>query len=385
MNPNDTDGHQVGNGLGVEQPNTFAPNTRDVGNAFNAPQQNTFAPSTGDVFNAPQAPIISSTPDPEDKKESSITRAFGGRSRASKIATQAPAQPSALRQNAPDFFQQSMQQQDLAYNAAAEQKAKSKKGLLIGGIISGVALLAIAAVVVVSVAITSNSKPYPDGLPVADAKDIFTNKNIEAIDSLETTIANMPQTAMYIKPGVDISKNYKSTIESIQNLVDTYEKVYNELLNYEAIQYSEESAQYFADAKEKMAKMLPIYKEIVERYKLVLTAMSGEASLDTLSSLPGYDKKIKEDLDVAVQFTNLNKTYQKMNCTVEERTTPGTQCYIIKHQLIELENNTSSASGVDLRKMILADSLKEINPDEYKVRSALNNIKSIANNLEGQE
>lgn len=371
MNPNDTDGHQVGNGLGAQQPNIMTPNP-------------------GSSFDAPQAPIISSSPDPEDKKENSITRAFGGRSRASKIAAQATptqfeAQPSPLRQNAPEFFQQGMQQQDIILNAAAEKRAKSKKGLLIGGIIGGVALLAIVTIVVISVAITSNNKPYPDGLPVANAKDIFTDKNIEAIGSLETTIANMSQTAMYIKPGVDISKNYKSTIESLQNLIDTYEKVYNELLNYEAIQYSEESAQYFADAKEKMAKMLPIYKEIVERYKLVLTAMSGEASLDTLSSLPGYDKKIKEDLDVVVRFTNLNKTYQKMNCTVEERTTPGTQCYIVKHQLIELENNTSSASKVDLRKMILADSLKGINPNEYKVRSALNNIKSITNNLEGQE
>ena len=125
MNPNDMDGHQVGNGLGAQQPNTMAPNP-------------------GSSFDAPQAPIISSSPDPEDKKENSITRAFGGRSRASKIAAGAPsqfaAQPSALRQNAPDFFQQSMQQQDIVLNAAAEKKQKSKKGLLIGGIISGVAL-----------------------------------------------------------------------------------------------------------------------------------------------------------------------------------------------------------------------------------------------------
>lgn len=78
MNPNDTDGHQVGNGLGAEQPNTFAPNTGAIPNAgtseaFSAPQQNTFTPNTGDAFNAPQAPIISSFPDPEDKKENSIT------------------------------------------------------------------------------------------------------------------------------------------------------------------------------------------------------------------------------------------------------------------------------------------------------------------------
>ena len=142
MNPNDTDGHQVGNGLGVEQPNTFAPNT-------------------GDAFNAPQAPIISSSPDPEDKKENSITRAFGGRSRASKIAAQAPVQPSNLRQNAPDFFQQSMQQQDIVLNNEAEQKAKGKKGIIIGGIIGGVAFIALIAVTiaVISVSLSVFSSP----------------------------------------------------------------------------------------------------------------------------------------------------------------------------------------------------------------------------------
>lgn len=365
MDPNDMDGRQNGNDLGFEQPNIFTPS---IGNAVNIPQS-----------------TISSIPDPENQKENSINRAFGGRSRADKIAAQAAVHPSALRQNAPEFFQQSMQQQDIILNTEAEQKAKSKKRLLIGGVIGGIVLLAIAAIVVISMAISSNNKPYPDGLPIAEAKNIFNDDNIEAIDSLETTIASMSQTAMYITPGVDISKNYISMTESLQNLVDTYEKVYNELLKYEAIQYNEESAQYFTDAKEKMARMLPIYKKIVERYKLVLAALSGEASLDTISSLPGYDKKIEQDLDVVTQLANLNETYQKMNCTVEERTTPGTQCYIIKHQLIELENNASSTSKVDLREMIFANDLDEINLEDYKVRSALNNIKFITNNFEGQK
>ena len=155
MNPNDTDGHQVGNGLGVEQPNTFAPNT-------------------GDAFNAPQAPIISSSPDPEDKKENSITRAFGGRSRASKIAAQAPVQPSNLRQNAPDFFQQSMQQQDIVLNNEAEQKARGKKGLIIGGIIGGVAFITLIAV---TIAVISGSNSANTTLPqsIADKFNILGN------------------------------------------------------------------------------------------------------------------------------------------------------------------------------------------------------------------
>ena len=357
MNPNDTDGHQVGNGLGAEQPNTFAPNT-------------------GDAFNAPQAPIISSSPDPEDKKENSITRAFGGRSRASKIAAQAPVQPSNLRQNAPDFFQQSMQQQDIILNAAAEQKAKGKKGLLIGGIVGGVALLAVAAVAIVSI-ISSNAKPYPDGMPIADAQELLSDDNIEAISNLEEAFKSMSQTAMYINP-TTVTTNYDTAIKTIQDEINIYENVYNELLKYEAIQYNQKSFQYFAEAKEKMSAMLPTYKNVFERYKLVLAAISGNADLETISSLPGYDKKIQQDLNALSEYNTLNNAYRKMNCTVEERTTPGTQCYITKHKLIEIEDSASSIAKVDFRKIILAEDTEKIASGENIVRPTLNNIKFTA-------
>lgn len=179
MNPNDTDGHQVGNGLGAEQPNTFAPNTGAIPNtvtseAFSALQQNTFTPNTGDAFNAPQAPIISSSPDPEDKRENSITRAFGGRPRASKIAAQAPVQPSNLRQNAPDFFQQSMQQQDIVLSNEVEQKAKGKKGLIIGGIIGGVAFIALTAATIAVIS-GSNSANTTLSQSIVDKFNILGN------------------------------------------------------------------------------------------------------------------------------------------------------------------------------------------------------------------
>ena len=183
MNPNDTDGHQVGNGLGVEQPNTFAPNT-------------------GDAFNAPQAPIISSSPDPEDKKENSITRAFGGRSRASKIAAQAPVQPSSLRQNAPDFFQQSMQQQDVILDAEAEQKKKSKKGLLIGGIIGGVALILICLIVL---AISLSSREV-----------LLSEKDKNAI-SAWNTLANFMLTEKESEYRLDTNKDYENIYSNILN------------------------------------------------------------------------------------------------------------------------------------------------------------------------
>ena len=183
MNPNDTDGHQVGNGLGAQQPNTMTPNP-------------------GSSFDAPQAPIISSSPDPEDKKENSITRAFGGRSRASKIAAQAPVQPSNLRQNAPDFFQQSMQQQDFILDAAAEQKKKSKKGLLIGGIIGGVALILICLIVLT--------------ISLLSREVLLSEKDKNAI-SAWNALANFMLTEKESEYQLDASKDYEDIYSNILN------------------------------------------------------------------------------------------------------------------------------------------------------------------------
>ena len=200
MNPNDTDGHQVGNGLGVEQPNTFAPNT-------------------GDAFNAPQAPIISSSPDPEDKKENSITRAFGGRSRASKIAAQAPVQPSNLRQNAPDFFQQSMQQQDIVLNAAAEKKQKSKKGLLIGGIIGGVVLLG-AIIAIACIAILPNGG-VKSNAKIAEYKEFLEN-GISTVEKYDSLLQAAEDNSIGLQTGItneQYESDKKSLEENLNNII----------------------------------------------------------------------------------------------------------------------------------------------------------------------
>ena len=195
MNPNDTGGHQVGGGLGNQQPSTFTPNP---GSAFNAPQ----APIVGNS-EIPQAPIISSTPDPDDgKQNSSITRPFGGRTRADRIAAQAPAQPSALRQNAPEFFQQGMQQQDIILSTEAEQKKKIKKGLLIGGIIGGVALILICLIVL---AISLSSREV-----------LLSEKDKNAI-SAWNTLANFMLTEKESEYRLDTNKDYENIYSNILN------------------------------------------------------------------------------------------------------------------------------------------------------------------------
>ena len=253
MNPNDTDGHQVGNGLGAEQPNTFAPNTGAIPNtvtseAFSALQQNTFTPNTGDAFNAPQAPIISSSPDPEDKKENSITRAFGGRSRASKIAAQAPVQPSRLRQNAPDFFQQSMQQQDIVLNNEAEQKAKGKKGLIIGVIIGGVALLACAILLIVTFV------PHKAVIGKKDEEAItawnaLANFMLSSTESLETPIIENDKTY-----NLRVITRYNTSPEQYEKLTELKDDFLNK--KEDTIFSSDEKLVEYVDALNKYFSIL---------------------------------------------------------------------------------------------------------------------------------
>ena len=256
MNPNDTDGHQVGNGLGVEQPNTFAPNT-------------------GDAFNAPQAPIISSSPDPEDKKENSITRVFGGRSRASKIAAQAPVQPSNLRQNAPDFFQQSMQQQDIVLNATAEKKRKSKKGLLIGGIIGGVALVLIVTLVVITSLIQSN---------VSDPKQIIINtldeSDVASINSFESQLLHIYNNEITTK---DIfTDDFKTAVEKG---VTSYQNVYNGLTSNESNLAKHSDNEKISTIINKMRENTKQYNSAKENYLLAYDAFinDNKTKLDDIS------------------------------------------------------------------------------------------------------
>ena len=331
MNPNDTDGHQVGNGLGTEQPNTFAPNTGAIPNtvtseAFSALQQNTFTPNTGDAFNAPQAPIISSSPDPEDKKENSITRAFGGRSRASKIAAQAPVQPSRLRQNAPDFFQQSMQQQDIVLNNEVEQKAKGKKGLLIGGVIGGIVLVGIViAAVLMSAFGAGNKEEGSIAASVIDAFHKYGNYIMLGEDKTDNLSA--------------ISNIYDYKISKVANSEanDYLEEAYNLYINF----YEELKAQQ-PSPDNKLISIAESYKENIALVKFAYSdklseerlctlyfenglegALSfidsyygntNDISYDYITSLISYQKEILKNIDIAVKRGCITQTKYDQAC-----------------------------------------------------------------------
>ena len=127
-----------------------------------------------------------------------------------------------------------------------------------------------------------------------------------------------------------------------------------------------------------MAKMIPIYKTVVERYKKIYAVVNGDAEVGSLASLPGYDERLKNDLNGNANLKALNEKYQKMKCSIEERTTVGTDCYNLKQKLIKLENNKTGS--VDLRKMIFGENLETVHSGANLVRRDLLSIRYAVDN-----
>ncbi len=349
MNPNDMDGHQVGNGLGAQQPNTMAPNP-------------------GSSFDAPQAPIISSSPDPEDKKESSITRAFGGRSRASKIAAGAPsqfaAQPSTLRQNAPDFFQQSMQQQDIVLNAAAEKKQKGKKGLLIGGIIGGVALALIVSLVVITSLTQSD---------VSDPKQIIINtldeSDVASINSFESQLLHIYNNEITTK---DIfTDDFKTAVEKG---VTSYQNVYNGLTSNESDLAKHSDNEKISTIINKMRENTKQYNSAKENYLLAYDAFinDNKTKLDDISD--SKVKKSAQDLYENIQELDaISAAYKAIDCSNAKVIIPSTG-YDECDQLDDrYESATNAIKNNDFARTLFFGE----NPEKIKsniVKDTLNDI-----------
>ena len=328
MNPNDTDGHQVGNGLGAQQPNMMTPNP-------------------GSSFDAPQAPIISSSPDPEDKKENSITRAFGGRSRASKIAAQATptqfeAQPSPLRQNAPEFFQQGMQQQDIILNAAAERRQKSKKGLLIGGVVGGIAVVAIIAVVVVSKVL-----PKSSNINTAEINQYkeFLERGIEVVGKYDDLLQAAEEDSIGFQVGIT-DEDYKKSNDDLTNNFNEIVSFKESLAKNLDIKIDDKNTKKrINELEEELVSSLDSRIAIYEKYKNTALALNdvylsggSNKSIETLSKTSNseyLEPTIATIQDFYSKKKSLMKKWSNNDCDNNQE---KTFCASLTESILELDS-----------------------------------------------
>ena len=329
MNPNDSDGHQVGNDL-------------------NSQQSNTFTPRVGDAVNAPQT-IISSTPDSEDKKENSITRAFGGHSRASQIAAQANSHPSALRQNAPEFFQQSMQQQDVILNAAAEQKAKGKKGLIIGGIIGAIALVAVV-IVVVLIAIP-NSPSDTDDVKLAEYQTFLEN-SITTVEKYDQLLTAAEEEAIGLQTGIT-DEEYEEVKESLNNNLEEIKTLNNSIADNLGLKYgNSETQEQITSLEKELADSLNARLAIYEKYQTVYLALydvyksnGSDEAISNFAQVAGDSNYAVAVVSLMRDFYNNRRTFQQTwinNDCNNQQSTPVCASLIDSILVSEQEYNTDT-------------------------------------------
>lgn len=250
-------------------------------NPTNSTTQNTNIFST-DVnhYNVPQAPIISSSPDPESPKDNSISKVFGGRSRADQIAAQ--AQPSNLRQNAPEFFQQNMQQQDIILNTEAKHRQKSRKKTILGITIGTVVLIGIIALILVVSLLDSNSTENIAAATTQSLLNKYSNFIIIG-EAKDEEISDTPEIYNYKMSKITESEANEYFTEAY----DLYINYYNELKKLKFKEDNKTTLQIAKDYKSDISITKFVYTDKLDIQDL-LSYYYENGSSDTLNHIDNY-------------------------------------------------------------------------------------------------
>lgn len=306
------------------------------GDTFGTASGGANQPQFSNSFDRPSGAITSSpeegVPTVSTAGSSNSSKFFGGRSRfsgrssgGSSQANFAAAQQISSNPNTPQFFSEAV----LANNPApVENESKPKKGLFIG---IGAALVVVLIVVVIAiVAPKGGGDNDPTTIKVADVvKEISRDDALDAID-LEKRILLIIQRGM--KDDAFFDKNYYNTM--VQDY-EKYEKVANYFKGHKKIEGKDEQERNtkVESVALKMEKALPVYKEIIEKYKIIYSAKNDTSKLNGLN-----DKTSKESAKQYIEtYNEFEKTmkYFDDNCAGVHTD----YCDTVRNKIEELEDD----------------------------------------------
>ncbi len=323
--------------------------------------------ANGIEYDAPMQPILSSSPDTEESaapaSQTNASKFFGGRSRASQIASSAPA--TNYRQNTPEFFSQAMNQNDIIVNNAQEQQQKSKKGLIIGGIIGG-AVLVVAAVIAVVLLL-------PKEPTVTDPKQIvlntFNDADVTAVNNFETRLNHIENDEIGT---YDIfNEEFKKIVE---DGVTSYRKIYDSLQSNTDYLKEHSSKDKITSLKAKMEANISQYEAAKADYLLVYDAIvnGNNDKIDQVSS-ERVKESAKQLIEAAATIREVEAAFDTVDCDnaqVLDYATGYDECDA-------LEDKEETASAI-IEESSLAESIFfGENPDKVKeniAKDLLNDI-----------
>lgn len=293
---------------------------------------------------------ISSTPSASAPSTSRARLGFSNR-RFNQAAAQQSAPSFA---GAPDYFNQAVS--DLPVDNSSQ--GNKKKAIALVGLVIAIVVVAVIAIVVVPMLV----KPYPDGMTADTVREQISEDTVASIGKLEDFMYELSNKAMYADSSLSPRKDEK-LISGLKETLAAYKNTYETISKYEAVQYRADTAEFFANAKNNMSKMVPIYERVADRYEKVYSVIYDNADISTISSLPGYSAQVATDLKSFSSMLIKNNKYKSMNCTVEQRTTVGTTCYELRQELMKMES--SKGNTVDLRTIIVGDDADMLKNRDY--------------------
>lgn len=282
----------------------------------NTPTEPNFA--NGIEYDAPAQPIISSAPEPQENvQQTNASKFFGGRSRASQIAASTPT--TNYRQNAPEFFSQAMNQNDIVLADAQEQKEKSKKTIKMAGIIGGIALVAIIAVVAV-ISLTGSLKGNEGPSTEAEIKENLATKLDETrIYDLENVLLQAYNGN--INPGEYVSEEAYIHLSGGKQILNDIETYFN---NYGTKNLKESEIVIINSIKDEIKNRKANYEKIIDGSILLYKAVeeNDSTSQKTLKEHSSADvKRIYESIYKAKNESDkLDEQYTAAKCYDSEAT-----------------------------------------------------------------
>ncbi len=323
--------------------------TTSVNPAASITSANTASPATP-IMSTPEASMPqTTTPNAQDFTPNtqfasrSTSKFFGGRRRASRIAADANlSNPSQYNnQNAPAFFNQAMQQNDMAAVAQAEERKRKNKILKTVGIsIVGVLVIAISAVSIAKV-ISSNSEAEErtrieniredigknlDESRVADLEDFFYNTYSEKIDS----------------EGL-ISKKYDDFFLIDENTMSNLEEYFN---SYDTKSLNTSEKDKLKEVNSTISSKKDTYTKLFAGAKLLRGVIKNESqAINDIKKL-NSDKlsKIANDIKEAIVISeDSEEKYKTARCYNDETTSV---CKTIIEEMDRADDILSDASLV---------------------------------------
>ncbi len=354
MNPNDMDGHPVG-----ENP---VPQNPDIWASKNGGEQDSVVQNADPgYYDAPQA-IISSEPEPSTSNAGSTNSFLSSRSNRRQRAVES----SKFRQNAPEFFQQNMAQQDIIINSRNEQAAANKKKLfLFGGIGLGVIALIVALILIIPALTGGNSEASQ-----LDELQAFLNDESASVYKYDTLLKAAGEDSYALQAGIS-DEEYESSKSELNSNFDSVKKFQEKLASFKNVSAGNEELDKklkdsIADLSTSLEKSVVSY----EKYKNTIIALNdvyknygSEESIKNFSEVSDsqYASYVTETITQFYSFNNsFGERWMSGDCNNKYQTT---YCTTLLAEKLTVEENYNNDTN-------LAKLLKSYNPQDIELPSS---------------